>query len=93
MHNIQIDIFNDGKQWHMSFGYEDSECHAWGTCSPFAITYLEDGCGLDILPTCTEELAQKILSEVQHAIQMEFENDNENVYEPGDREPFFPPAL
>lgn len=82
MHNIQIDLFNDDKQWHMSFGYEDSECRAWGTCSPFTITYLEDGCGLDILATCTEELAQEILSEIQHALQV-----------CGDREPFFPPAL
>lgn len=95
MRNIQIDIFNNNKQWHMSFTIDDSECRAWGTCDPFAITYMEDGCGLDILETCEDALAQEILSHVKDTIQMASECAIEDSYEPepGDREPFFPPSL
>ena len=95
MRDIQIELFNNEKKWHMFFTIDDSECHAWGTSNPFAIIYLKDGFGLDILETCTDELAQEILSHIKDALQMAAEDAIEDVYEyePGDREPFFPPSL
>jgi len=90
MKHLVVSMINN-KYWDATFDLPGKDnCRAAGQVNPITIVQVVDEFCVDLLDCISDQDKQEIVSAVKDAIQMEFENENEDVYEPGDREPFFP---